>query len=392
MPGDGRRGRVSTVRRPAEVFPPGDFLREELEERGWTQQDLADILGRPPRVVNEIINAKRSITPETAKELSAALGTSPEFWLNLETAYQLWHVRDRDKSDAVARRARLYRIAPIAQMARRGWLALSENLDVLEQRLRDFFGVDVLGEAPPPFLSHAARKSTPYDNLTAAQTAWLFRVRALARTIPASAFQSNALDEVIAQVRALAPAPEALHALPSILAGAGIRFVVIEVLPGTRIDGVCFWMDGAPVIALSLRYDRIDGFWHTLMHELGHIRAGDGLSLDTDIIRPAVPADGDAPPERPEAEQRADSFAVECLVPQQALETFIRQHRPRYAEQQIIQFAGTCQVHPGVVVGQLQFRREIPYSHHRRMLAPVREQLAETALIDGWRTGRRGRS
>ncbi len=50
---------------PAEVFPPGEFIREELESRGWTQDDLAQIMGRPVRLVNELVNAKKQITPDT---------------------------------------------------------------------------------------------------------------------------------------------------------------------------------------------------------------------------------------------------------------------------------------------------------------------------------------
>lgn len=73
----------------AEVFPPGEFLRDELEARGWTQTEFAEIIGRPTRLVNEIIAAKRGITPDTAKEIAAALGTSAQFWMNLETTYQL---------------------------------------------------------------------------------------------------------------------------------------------------------------------------------------------------------------------------------------------------------------------------------------------------------------
>ena len=71
----------------ARVFPPGDFIREELEARGWTQRDLAEILGRPIQAVNAIVNGKKGVTPETAVSLGAAFGTSPEFWLNLEAAY-----------------------------------------------------------------------------------------------------------------------------------------------------------------------------------------------------------------------------------------------------------------------------------------------------------------
>ena len=78
------------ARRPAEAFPPGEILKEEFEARGWTQSDLAMLLGRPFVLVHEIIAGKRSITPETAKGLAAAFDTTPAFWLNLESAYQLW--------------------------------------------------------------------------------------------------------------------------------------------------------------------------------------------------------------------------------------------------------------------------------------------------------------
>jgi len=80
----------------AEVFPPGEFIREELEARDWTQSDLARILGRPLQAVNMIINGRKAITPETAIELAAAFGTSAELWMNLETAYRLRHSRAAD--------------------------------------------------------------------------------------------------------------------------------------------------------------------------------------------------------------------------------------------------------------------------------------------------------
>ncbi len=78
-------------RRPNyQVFPPGDHIREEIEDRGWTQGDLARIMGRPVQVVNEIINGRKAITARTARELEAALGPSAELWMNLETSYRLY--------------------------------------------------------------------------------------------------------------------------------------------------------------------------------------------------------------------------------------------------------------------------------------------------------------
>src|SRR6266508_7021001 len=103
------------MRRPAEVFPPGEILKEELEARGWTQMDLAEIIGRHPNTVNEIVAGKRGISPETARALAAALGTSPELWMNLDAIYQLSRVRNGD-DDAIARRAKLYAKAPVKDM------------------------------------------------------------------------------------------------------------------------------------------------------------------------------------------------------------------------------------------------------------------------------------
>ena len=89
---------------PAAVFPPGDFIREELSARGWTQADLARVLGRPLQSVNQIVNGRKRITEQTAAELAEAFGTSAELWLNLETAYRLSRVKPVDPD--IARRAK----------------------------------------------------------------------------------------------------------------------------------------------------------------------------------------------------------------------------------------------------------------------------------------------
>ena len=74
---------------PAYTPPPGEILALELAERGWSQRQFAAILGKPFQAVNEIMHAKKQITPETALRIAAALGTSPELWLNLEADYRL---------------------------------------------------------------------------------------------------------------------------------------------------------------------------------------------------------------------------------------------------------------------------------------------------------------
>src|ERR1051325_9597136 len=91
---------------PAEAFHPGEYIRDELEARGWTQQDLADILGKPLMSVNLVITGKRSVTPDMARSLGEAFGSGPELWINLEASYQLWKSKQPDP--AIARRAELF--------------------------------------------------------------------------------------------------------------------------------------------------------------------------------------------------------------------------------------------------------------------------------------------
>ena len=65
--------------------------------------------------------------------------------------------------------------------------------------------------------------------------------------------------------------------ISDILSEFGVRFLILEHLPKSKIDGAVFWLDKkSPVIVLSLRYDRIDSFWFSLAHELGHIKNLDG--------------------------------------------------------------------------------------------------------------------
>jgi HTH-type transcriptional regulator / antitoxin HigA len=363
------------ARRPAEAFPPGEILREELEARGWTQTDLAEILGRPFVLVNEIIAGKRSITPETAKGLAAALGTSPEFWLNLEAAYQLWRVGETDSSP-VERRAKLYSLAPIKDMVKRGWLEPSASVDVLEDQVKRFFDIPNLDTRPQ--LLAAARKSTDYDEeFTPAQLAWLFRARQLARAVQAAPFSPSALKQAIERLRLLTHQPQEVRHVPRILAEAGVRFLIIQPLPGSKMDGACFWLDArTPVVALSLRLDRIDNFWFVLMHELAHVVKGDA-SVD-----PEVAGSGDD--ELRPNEREANRFASETLIPSPKIESFIARNGPAYNQTKILGFAMTNHVHPAIVVGQLQHRGEVGWGAFKKVFVPIRSVVTATAVTDGW--------
>jgi HTH-type transcriptional regulator/antitoxin HigA len=75
---------------PDVAIPPGEYLAEEIAERGISQKELAKRMRRPLNAINEIINGKKTITAETALQLEEVMPEIPaRFWLNLETEYQL---------------------------------------------------------------------------------------------------------------------------------------------------------------------------------------------------------------------------------------------------------------------------------------------------------------
>ncbi len=368
---------------PAEVFPPGEFLKDELEARGWSQADLAEILGRPPRLISEIISAKRAISPETAQGLGAAFGVDPQYWLNLESIYQLSRVRQPD--GAVATRAELFDKAPIKELIRRHWIQPAQDPSELKTNLMHFFGIKSLQEAPQLW-SYAARKSSSYGEVSPAQWAWLCRARQLAPFVDAAQYSDAKCDELIERLRSLLSEPEEIRQAPRILSEHGIRLMIIEPLANTRIDGATFWLDHhSPVIALSIRFDRIDAFWFTLFHELGHVKAHDGLKndsvpLDIDLVGQGAMRSEEKPP----SEKRADEFAMEAIISSVKMNSFINRIRPLYYKEKIKGFAVVNRIHPGLVVGQLQHRGEISYAHNREMLAKVRDLATRSMLTDGW--------
>ncbi len=83
-------------------IPPGEVLAEELDARGMTQKELATRLGRPAEAINEIIKAKKAITPETAIGLEQVLGIDARFWTHLEADYRLTLARNRDREARAA--------------------------------------------------------------------------------------------------------------------------------------------------------------------------------------------------------------------------------------------------------------------------------------------------
>lgn len=357
---------------------PGETIRRLIAEKGWTQADLAEVLCRPIPTINEIIKGKRGITPDMAVALGAAFGNGAEFWMKAEADFRLSMATA--EVEPVQRRAKLFEKAPVKEMMRRGWIKPTEDISAMEAEMCRFFGIASIDDDPE--ITVATRKSDAFAALSPAQRAWCIKARQLAMAIvDVRIFEPARLGVAKAELRRLAAYPSETRRISEVMGKHGIRFVVVEPLSGSKIDGAAFWLsDNSPVIAVSARYDRVDALWFTVMHEFSHIENGDAASIDTDLA-----GEGQTPSMmKDDIERRADEQAASALIDPGEIDGFIRRVSPLYSKERIVQFAHRIKIHPGIIVGQLQHRGEISFGANREMLAKVRSYLISTALTDGW--------
>lgn len=178
--------------------------------------------------MSEILAGKRAITPETAHEFAAALGTTPQYWMDLDTAFQL--SRARPVGDRIARRARLRERFPVREMVKRGWVEATESEEELERRVLQFFNISEIDQ--PVVFEHAARRNYA-ESLSSAQEAWLFRVHKLASALDVPKYSETRLREALGKLELLMTEPEEIRHVPRILSECGVRFVIVEPIPGS---------------------------------------------------------------------------------------------------------------------------------------------------------------
>jgi HTH-type transcriptional regulator / antitoxin HigA len=351
----------------ADPVPAGQILAGEIEERGWTQADFADVLGRPTQFVSEIVTGKKEITRESAAQLGAALETSAEFWLNLQDAYllneQSKNTHTQTELDNVRRRAQLNKLAPVSALLKRG-IIRGRTLDEQESEIRELFGLSDLSEEPAFVL--AARRSNTAEQLSAAQLTWVACVRRAARGRAADGpFRPENLAHLAERLPSSLASPHRFSDLPKKFAEVGVVLVYVEALPGAKIDGCAFFLDGTPVIGLSGRGKRLDKILFTLLHETAHLTLGH-VNSDEVVIVDDEQQSGDSA-----CEQQANDQAAVWIFPQP-----IPQPRERINQGWITQVALERSLAPIVIVGHLQKHERLEWRSTLARNAPtVTEEL-----------------
>jgi HTH-type transcriptional regulator/antitoxin HigA len=326
---------------------PGAFIKEELEVRNWTQEDLAEILGLSLNSVSKLMMNKRAITIDTAGLLSKAFGQSPQYWINLDTNFRLRSKNDSAEERSVETKSTIYKYLPLNEMKKKGWLKPCKNVDELVGQIMDFWNISALDFS---FLDKASlpnlRKSaawTQYNKYYA--LTWFRMAQRCAKMYKASEYSKTNLRELCNNFHSYTATQDNLGFFLEDLNKAGVKFFVLSHLQKTYIDGSSFYDNGNPVIAYTRRYDRLDNFWFTVAHEIAHIllhlRKRDDFFID------------DLGELTTQVEKEANDFANDMVRANEILKYF-KPYRNYISQARVESCSEDLQVSRAIVVGVLQ--------------------------------------
>lgn len=344
---------------PDYVSPPGETLQEILEERGMSQAELAERTGRPKKTINEIINGKAAITPETALQLERVLGIRASFWNNRERQYREALARFEEENRLQEQVTWLEQI-PVKAMIKLRWIQQYESKIEQLREVLNFFAVASPEQWEVIWCSTHVdfRKSQAFQSETGAIAAWLRQGEIEAAQIPCAAYDAHKFREVLLQVRTLTTQPPEVFQpeLVRLCAETGVAVVFIPELPKTRASGATRWLSPhKALIQLSLRYKTDDHLWFAFFHESAHIL----LHGKRDVF---LEGKGVAAVEDLAKEEEANKFAADILIPPMELKRFLTSGQQR-SQVGIEKFAAEIGIAPGIVVGRLQHDGILPPSH-----------------------------
>lgn len=344
----------------AMISPPGDTLAETIAELGFNQSELASRMGRPQKTINEIIQGKTAIIPETAIQLERVTGVPAEFWLEREKNYRL-ELAEILEAERVLKKKEWLKNFPIKEMISLNWISLDTN-DPLEciEALFQFFRVgskDAFYSSScfatienQPYRLTNQRKKNPY-----ALAAWLRQGEIQASQLEVNKFDRTAFKEALKEIKKImVDHPDNFfQRLAEKCAEVGVKVIHTPKLPNSKVHGATRWIGDTPVIQLSNQFRRNDIFWFTFFHEAGHILKHGKKEVFLEGL--------DYTEEGLVKEAEADAFAIsQTFTDKEEKEFLDLAGLGGWTTQQVSDFAKKVGTHPAMIIGRLERKEIIP--------------------------------
>ena len=357
--------------RPTIKFGPGYFIKEQMEYRSWTQEELAEVMGMTTKHINKILKDKQPITLDTAKVLAEVFDTSPQYWLNLDANYRLWlDSVPSEKEKQAELKANIYERMPIRDMIAKNWIPAFKDVHELYDNILDFWNLKKLDfeEWDKQITPLLAKKSESFNQYKASYTyTWYHKAMMVASGYKVSEFNKIGLEELYNDIHNYTVKENGIHLFLEKLNQLGVIFFVLPHLQKTYLDGAAFYCQNNPVIVYTARYKRIDNFWFTIAHEIAHVlkHLDEKNTFFLDNFREE---------EVNELEKEANQLASEKLKHQEII-SFLKTKIKYLSTTDIENCSKKLTIHPALIIGKLAFDKTISYANQKLFNEDVLELI-----------------
>ncbi len=359
---------------PAQNVGPGRILRREMEAMGWSNTDLAEVLAMSEKSVSQLLNDKQAITVPTARLLAQAFSSSPEFWLNLDQNYRLRLAPHDPREDETALKARIRARMPLAEMRKKGWIEYDSTAKSQVNAYKHFWDSEdgdfsAYERSDLPF---CARQGKQGDSQTRDYCiTWYQKARSEAASIKAKPYDPDRTLALASSIPGYTLKPDGPRLFLASLKACGVKFLILEHLSKTYLDGASF-MDGTnPVIVYTARYDRVDNFWWTVAHEVAHVVLHIKSEADSflDNLSDQAVVKG--------REREADAQAAKWLHVDKLLKV-AEPYAQYLTEARLREIAGEVELGPELALGILQFNGVVEWRTLPKLKSKISQKLARS--------------
>lgn len=336
------------------VFHPSFYIKEYIDELQMTQDEFAKRLGITGKQVSLLLKEEANITPDIALKLATLIGTSIEFWLNLQSkfnAYKALLLAEQNKEEE----KKIYKMIDKKFLKQIKIIDENDSIDEGIKKLRiatPISSLQLLGANDIySFYRSSSIKEEKIENIVC-KNLWVSIAFKLAKMEDTKSFDEKQIINNIQVFRDMTrESPNVFYPkIKKILSECGVVLVILPSLKNSNINGVVKWINNDKVMmALNTRGAYNDKFWFSFFHELKHVLQKNKRKM---IIGE------EQSKSNTELEIEADEFAREILVPSRKLAEL-----EKYTEYYIKKFAKNINIHPGIVVGRLQKERKISYGY-----------------------------
>ena len=333
------------------AFHPGYYVAEIIEDMGVTQAEFAVRMGTTSKTVSQLVNGQANISNDLAQKLSTMLGTSIEFWLNLQTAFDE-KVIEINKAKVTDEQAEIVAVIDYSYFVKLANLPVARTVREKIDNLCSYFRIaDLRILRQNDFLvNFRTGIATVEDKNIINSRAWLQTALNVAARIETTPFNADKLKAYIPEIRTMTlQDPEVfLPRLKEIFSDCGVAFVLLPYLKNSGINGAVKWINqDRVVLAMNDRRLNADTFWFSLFHEIKHVLQQKTKTVFVSSSKQEMKAMDE------KLEEEADIFAQNTLIPIRDYRQFAPSKYTSDAE--IIAFAKKIGIHPGVVAGRLQY-------------------------------------